>query len=477
MFRGRVRHIHFVGIGGIGMSGIAEVLLNLGYHVTGSDLKASDVTRRLEELGATILMGHAPDNALGADVVVYSSAVQRTNVEVDAARGRGTPVIRRAEMLAELMRLKYGVAVAGSHGKTTTTSLVATVLSAGGLDPTVVIGGKLNAIGSNARLGQGELLVAEADESDGSFLHLTPTVAVVTNIDPEHLDHWHSLEAIQDAFVSFVQKVPFYGLAILCLDHPNVQAILPRLDRRLCTYGFSAQADYRARRVTFSGLSTTFQVVRWGEPVGEFTVRMPGPHNVLNCLATIAVADELGVDLAKAREALSTFGGVQRRFSVVGQVGATTPEDPAGVLVVDDYGHHPAEVRATLEAAQRSFSRRVVALFQPHRHTRTRDQMHEFATAFNRADVVFVMDIYGAGETPIEGVDSATLVREIRRHGHKAAHHLPDRATLLDRVRQTLRPGDMVLTLGAGDVSQLAPRILADLQARGIPEPKTRRKP
>ncbi len=381
MFRGRVRHIHFVGIGGIGMSGIAEVLLNLGYAVSGSDLKTSDVTRRLESAGARIHLGHAAENVTGADVVVYSSAVQATNVEVDGARERGIPVIRRAEMLAELMRLKYGVAVAGAHGKTTTTSLVATVLSAGGLDPTVVIGGKLNAIGPNARLGQGEILVAEADESDGSFLHLTPTVAVVTNIDPEHLDHWANLEAIQDAFVSFVQKVPFYGLAILCLDHPHVQEILPRLDRRLCTYGFSAQADYRARRVTFSGLSTSFEVVRRGESLGEFTVRMPGPHNVLNCLATIAVADELGVDPAKTREALATFGGVQRRFTIVGQVGTTGPEAEGGVVVVDDYGHHPAEVRATLEAAQRSFSRRVVVLFQPHRHPSEADHYSEHRRA------------------------------------------------------------------------------------------------
>ncbi|MBI2893039.1 MAG: UDP-N-acetylmuramate--L-alanine ligase [Deltaproteobacteria bacterium] len=461
MFRGRVHRIHFVGIGGIGMSGIAEVLLNLGYSVSGSDLKQSDVTRRLEAAGARIHEGHRPENVAGADVVVYSSAVVATNVEVEGAREAQIPVIRRAEMLAELMRLKYGVAVAGAHGKTTTTSLIATVLSGAGLDPTVVIGGKLNAIGSNARLGQGEILVAEADESDGSFLHLTPTVAVVTNIDPEHLDHWSNLEAIQDAFVSFLEKVPFYGLAVLCLDHPNVQAILPRLDRRLCTYGFSAQADYRARAARFSGLESTFEIVRRGKSIGDFTVRMPGPHNVLNCLATVAVADELGVPPERARDSLATFGGVQRRFTVVDEVG--------GVMVVDDYGHHPAEVRATLEAAQRAYSRRVVVLFQPHRHTRTRDQMHEFATAFNRADVVFVMDIYAAGETPIAGVDSARLVKAIRKHGHKAVEYLPDRNTAVDRVVDVVQEGDIVITLGAGDVSQLAPRIAERLRRKGEP--------
>jgi len=347
MFRGRVRHIHFVGVGGIGMSGIAEVLLSLGYAVSGSDLKEGDTTRRLVSLGATITAGHRAELVRGADVVVYSSAVTPENPELVAARAEGIPVIPRAEMLAELMRLKYGIAIAGSHGKTTTTSLVSTVLSAAGLDPTVVIGGKLNAIGTNAKAGSGELLVAEADESDGSFLKLTPTIAVVTNIDPEHLDHYGSHDAIKTAFVEFSQRVPFYGLAVMCLDHPHVQAILPRIDRRHVTYGTTPQADYMALEPTFHGTRTSFTVMRRNESLGRFEVHVPGRHNVLNCLATIAVADELDIPRAITRDALASFEGVQRRFTVVGE--------HEGVTYVDDYGHHPAEVEATLHAARSGY--------------------------------------------------------------------------------------------------------------------------
>ncbi len=458
MFRKKVQHVHFVGIGGVGMSGIAELLLNLGYQVSGSDAKESAVTKRLSGLGARTLVGHAPENVTDADVVVYSSAVVRENPELVAARGRGIPIIRRAEMLAELMRLKYGIAVAGSHGKTTTTSLVATVLQAGGLDPTVVIGGRLNALGANAKLGASDLLVAEADESDGSFMHLSPTVAVVTNIDPEHLDHHGTFERLQQTFCDFIQKVPFYGLAVLCLDHPGVQALLPRIDRRIATYGFAAQADWRARDVEFDKLDSRFEVVREGKKIGRFAVRMPGPHSVLNCLATLAVADEMGVPMEVAKKALASFGGVDRRFTIVGDAG--------GVLVVDDYGHHPAEIRATLEAAQRGFGRRVVVGFQPHRYTRTRDLFSEFETAFNRADVLFVTDVYAAGEARIEGIDSERLAAGIRRHGHKAVTHVTTPKALLPALAEEAKGGDLVLLLGAGDIGQIGPALVELLRKR-----------
>ncbi|MBC7172423.1 MAG: UDP-N-acetylmuramate--L-alanine ligase, partial [Polyangiaceae bacterium] len=357
MFRGRIRAIHFVGVGGVGMSGIAEVLLELGFRVTGSDLKESDFTRHLADKGAEIMLGHRAENVAGADVVVYSSAVKPDNPELREARAHGVPVIPRAEMLGELMRLKHGIAIAGSHGKTTTTSLVATVLRDAGLEPTVVIGGRLNALGSGATSGAGELLVAEADESDGSFLKLAPTVAVITNIDPEHLDHYGDLDHVKTAFVDFANRVPFYGLIVACIDHPNVQDLLPRLDKRIVTYGFAAQADYRARHVQPRGLSVSFELVRRGESLGEIEVRMPGMHNVLNALATIAVADELQVPLDVVQSSLRDFGGVQRRFTVVGE--------HEGITVVDDYGHHPAEVEATLEAAVQAYGRRVVVAFQP----------------------------------------------------------------------------------------------------------------
>ncbi len=458
MFRGRVRHIHFVGLGGIGMSGIAEVLLTLGYAVSGSDLKASDITRRLATLGASTHEGHRAENIAGADVVVYSSAVAALNPEVARARQLGIPVIPRAEMLAELMRLKYGIAIAGSHGKTTTTSLVATVLAAAGLDPTVVIGGKLNAINSNARAGTGELLVAEADESDGSFLKLTPTVAVITNIDPEHLDHYGTHGQLLDAFVEFAARVPFYGLAVLCLDHPHVQAILPRIDRRHVTYGTNPQADYVASEITHEGISTGFHVRRRGESLGRFEVRVPGVHNVLNCLATIAVAEELDVPLDTMREALRSFAGVQRRFTIVGEA--------QGITLVDDYGHHPAEVEATLAAAKAGFRRRVVAAFQPHRYTRTRDLFEEFTRAFNLADVLVVTEVYAAGEKPIDGATGERLADAIARHGHRGVHFEPDKARVVDRLEALAQPGDIVISLGAGDINQSVRALLQRLSAK-----------
>ncbi len=452
--------VHFVGIGGIGMSGIAEVLLNLGYRVSGSDLKAGDTTRRLEGLGGVVRVGHAAGNVGDADVVVISSAVKPSNPEVVEARRRGVPVIPRAEMLAELMRMKYGVAVAGSHGKTTTTSLVATVLRAAGLDPTAVIGGKLNSLGSNARLGQGEVLVAEADESDGSFLHLSPTVAIVTNIDPEHLDHYGTLDKLKATFVDFINKVPFYGLAVLCLDHPEVQSVLPLVEKRHVTYGTSPLADYRAVAVSFDKLRSRFTAVRRGETLGEVTLAMPGAHNVQNALAVLAVADFLGVPFDTYRAALAGFEGVGRRFTVRGEA--------AGVMVVDDYGHHPAEIRATLAGARTGFDRRLVVAFQPHRYTRTRDLMADFARSFNEAEVVVVTDIYAAGEEPIPGVTTEALVKSIRDHGHKGVLHVPRRADVIDALKPRLHAGDILITLGAGDVWMVGEDALAFLRSRSV---------
>ncbi len=457
MFRGRVKHIHFVGIGGIGMSGIAEVLLSLNYTVSGSDAKAGESTRRLESLGAKCFVGHQPSNITEADVVVYSSAVTKENPELIAARERGIPVIRRAEMLAELMRLKNGIAIAGSHGKTTTTSLVATVLQHAGLDPTVVIGGKLNALGTNARAGSGDLLVAEADESDGSFLKLSPIVAVITNIDPEHLDHYHTHEKIKDAFVDFAERVPFYGLAILCLDHPHVQEIIPRIDRRMVTYGTSAQADYRADHILLKGPLTEFDLIRRGENMGRFTVKLTGRHNVLNTLAVIAVADELEVSLELTREALASFAGVQRRFTIVDEVN--------GITLVDDYGHHPAEIEATLEAAYEGFGRRLIVAFQPHRYTRTRDLFEHFTRSFNRADVLVVTDVYAAGETPIPEASGQRLAEAIRLHGHRNVVFEKDKTKLPELLQRLARPGDMVIALGAGDINQSVKSLAERLRA------------
>jgi UDP-N-acetylmuramate--alanine ligase len=389
---------------------------------------------------------------------VYSSAIAAANPEVIEARARGIPVISRAEMLAELMRVKYGIAIAGSHGKTTTTSLVATILRAAGFDPTVVVGGRMAALGSNARLGAGDLLVAEADESDGSFLRLTPTIAVVTNIDPEHLDFYKTHDALKSAFVEFIEKVPFYGLAVLCLDHPHVQDLLPRVQRRHVTYGVSPQAQYSARAIQFRGLTTSFMAYKRGEPLGEFSVRMPGQHNVLNTLAAIAAADELEVPLDVIKDALSTFHGVSRRFSIVGEV--------EGVTLVDDYGHHPAEIEATLAAARNAYSERILVAFQPHRYTRTEHLFDEFTRAFNKADVVYLTDIYAAGEKPIPGISSERLAQAIAEHGHQAVRYLPRRAELVSELARVARPGDVVIALGAGDVNKLLEPIGGEIRAR-----------
>jgi UDP-N-acetylmuramate--alanine ligase len=451
LFRSRPAKIHFVGIGGIGMSGIAEVLLNLGYFVSGSDLKETDTTRRLASLGGRIARGHAAENLAEVDVVVTSSAVRRDNPEVLEARRRKIPVIPRAEMLAELMRLKYGVAVAGSHGKTTTTSMAAHLLAHAGMDPTAVVGGKVNTFGSNAKLGKGDYMVVEADESDGSFLHIPPTIAIVTNVDPEHLDHWKTAEALRKGFVDFVNRVPFYGLAILCHDHPGVQSLFPEIESRYVTYGESHQADYRADRIEVDGHSVRFDAFRRQEPLGRFEVQMVGRHNALNALAVVALGDEMGIPPDAIRVALASFRGVQRRFTVRGEV--------AGVTVVDDYGHHPAEVKATLLGAREAFHRRVVCLFQPHRYTRTRDLMADFATAFNDADVLLLTDIYAAGEEPIPGATAGNLADAIRACGHRDVTLVP-RAELAVVAKACLRPGDIVLTLGAGDITQVGPELL-----------------
>ena len=450
--RGKIQHIHFVGIGGIGMSGIAEVLLNLGYQVSGSDTKETEVTRRLQSLGAKVSYGHQRENLKEADVVVTSSAIRKGNPEVEAAEERLIPVIPMAEMLAELMRMKIGIAVAGTHGKTTTTSLISTVLAAGGLDPTVVIGGRLNSIGSNARLGQGEYLVAEADESDGSFLKLMPTIAVVTNIDPEHLDYYQGIDEIKETFLSFLNKIPFFGLAVLCLDHPNIQSLLPRMKKRFTTYGLMTQADFQAKEIVFEGLLTSFDVIHRRRDIGRLSLRMPGLHNVYNALATLATAFELDIPFQIVQETLRDFSGIQRRFQIKGE--------KRGILVVDDYGHHPVEIMATLKAARTGWTKRIIAVFQPHRYTRTRALFKDFLTAFYDADVLVITDIYPAGEDRIEGVESKALFEGLREYGHKDVTYLSDKKEIVEHLLRMISPGDLVITLGAGDIWQVSEELV-----------------
>lgn len=439
------------------MSGIAEVLINLGHRVSGSDLKESAITRRLSELGAVISLGHRPENMTGADVVVYSSAVSPDNIEVEAARREFIPVIPRAEMLAELMRLKYSVAVAGSHGKTTTTSLVGTILGEAGLDPTMVIGGRLDSIGSNARLGGGDFLVAEADESDGSFLMLSPTIAVVTNIDLEHLDYYRDLDHLKETFLAFINRVPFYGAAVLCLDDANAQSLIPEIKKRYLTYGLSAQADIQAADLEEHGWISRFELVFKGERLGEISLGLPGRHNVLNALAAVGVALELEIPFASIAGALNRVGGIQRRFHLKGEA--------AGITVIDDYGHHPTEIRATLAALKACYpDRRKIVLFQPHRYTRTQALFEEFATAFNQADRLILTEIYAAGEEPIKGVTGRALAESIRTHGHHESDFSPDVDSLASKVASELNPGDVVLTLGAGSVWRVGEQLLEILK-------------
>jgi UDP-N-acetylmuramate--alanine ligase len=460
MFR-RIQHVHFVGIGGIGMSGIAEVLINLGFRVSGSDLKRSNVTDRLMSMGVEFAEGHASENVGDAHVVVRSTAVRDDNPEIVEAHRRSIPVIPRAEMLAELMRLKpHSVAVAGSHGKTTTTSMVATVLGHAGLDPTIVVGGVVGAFGSNAYLGTSDLMVVEADESDRSFLMLTPTIAVVTNIDREHMDYYNDMEDVRTCFTNFVNKVPFYGVSVLCLDDPNVQAIIPQVERRRMTYGLSAQADVSAHNIRYDqSFGSIFTVWRGGESVGDIELRVPGLHNVYNALAAIAVGFELDVQFAQIAEALASFTGAGRRFQFRGEVN--------DILVVDDYGHHPTEIKATLAAAKiGSGGRHIVVLFQPHRYSRTHDLMEEFARSFNNADTLFVTDIYAASEDPIEGVTAESLTAAIKRFGHKDVRYIGPLDEAAAIIREQVQPGDLVITLGAGTVNRVSEQLLTLLRER-----------
>jgi UDP-N-acetylmuramate--alanine ligase len=438
-------HIHFVGIGGIGMSGIAELLLNLGYRVSGSDLRTSEITERLGRLGGVIYEGHAAEQAAGADVVVVSSAVRPANPEVAAAQRASIPVIPRAEMLAELMRLKYSIAVAGAHGKTTTTSLVAAVLEKGGLDPTVVIGGKLMSAGTNALLGKGEFIVAEADESDGSFLRYAPAIAVVTNIDREHLDYYPDLDAIKQVFMQFIDRIPFYGLAVLCLDNEPIQSLIPQIKKRFTTYGMTSQADFEIRDVACEGRQCRFHVVHKGSPLGVFNLNLPGVHNIYNATASIAVGVELDIPVPRIQAALAGITGVQRRLEIKGEQG--------GVIVVDDYGHHPTEIKLTLQAARDCWpERRMVVAFQPHRYTRTRALFDEFTRAFYQSDVLLVLPVYAASEDPIAGVSAQALCESIKAHGHKQVVCTDGTADCAARLKGILAPGDLLLTLGAGDV-------------------------
>jgi UDP-N-acetylmuramate--alanine ligase len=455
---GKAKHIHLVGIGGIGMSGIAELLINLDYFISGSDLKKTEVTEHLSDLGGKIFLGHRPQNINGADVVVFSSAVKGDNLEIVEAKERSIPVIPRAEMLAELMRLKYGIAVAGSHGKTTTTSMIASILTKGGFDPTVVIGGRLNIWGgSNARLGRSDFLVAEADESDGSFLALSPSIAVISNIDHEHIDFYRSMNNLRKTFIDFINKIPFYGRAILCVDDKEVQGLIPKLTKSYLTYGLNPQSDIRASGISKEGLNTTFDVIFKSRLAGNVTISIPGEHNILNALAAVGVGLELGIDFKYIMEGLKNPGGLKRRFEI--------KDERGGILFLDDYGHHPTEIIATISAAKECWpDRRLVVVFQPHRFTRTRDLYDKFVISFNQADFLIITPLYGAGEEPIEGVDSRTLYQGIRNHGHRAVTYCDSTEDTISELLDQIRPGDIVLTLGAGDIHLVGTDLLKRIE-------------
>ncbi|UCF78564.1 MAG: UDP-N-acetylmuramate--L-alanine ligase [Candidatus Eiseniibacteriota bacterium] len=452
-----IRRIHLIGIGGTGMSGIAEVLLNQGYDVSGSDIKHTEVTETLERLGGRVFYSHNARNVQNAQVVVISSAIRADNPELVAAREQNIPVISRAEMLAELMRQKYGIAIAGAHGKTTTTSMIASVLTQGYLAPTIVIGGRLRSSNRNAKLGTGQFFVAEADESDGSFLKLSPTIAVITTIDEEHLDHYKDIEEIKDAFVEFANKIPFYGAAVVCADDEHVRSIIPRITRRVLTYGLDGETDVSALAVTQTGMRVCYKAFLKGELLGEMELNMPGRHNVYNSLAALAVGLELRVEFEAIKSALAEFQGVERRFEMKGEAG--------GITVLDDYGHHPTEIRAVLETARDIWRRRVVAVFQPHRYTRTALLLSEFGKAFDACERVYLTDIYAAGEEPVEGVSSEHVAVEIRKRGKAEAEYEPDWESLLEELSAFLRPGDIVVTLGAGDITGFGERLLDRIRA------------
>lgn len=459
-------HVHFVGIGGIGMSGIAEVLINLGYPVSGSDLKNSPILDRLRQQGAQIFLGHKATHLQNAEIVVVSSAVQKDNEEVKQALKKKLVVIPRAAMLAEIMRLtKYGIAVAGTHGKTTTTSFLGSILSTAKLDPTLIIGGRLNSMGSNARLGRGDYMVAEADESDGSFLHLLPTIAIVTNIDPEHMDYYKNFDNYRQAFFDFCQTIPFYGLVVLCGEHPETMKLAQKLKKRTLIYGLQAHHDFNARQVQFDGLSTHFDLYKKNEFVGKITNSVPGMHNVLNALASIAVADEIGIPFGKIQKALREFKGVGRRMEIL----HASPE----ITVIDDYGHHPAEIEATLKAIRKAFPGRLVALFQPHRYTRTRDCFEQFLSCFDLADFLIITDIYSAGEKPITGINSKNLVKELKRIKGEQVVYLPHTDDIAQKIVQLLKPDDIFLSLGAGSVTKVGHEVAALLEKKIPPSKKT----
>lgn len=456
LYKSRKKKVHFVGIGGIGMSGIAEILLSQGYRISGSDLNESDTTRRLASLGAAVHYGHAESNLGDADVVVVSSAIDEKNPEIQAARHGKVPIIPRAEMLAELMKMQTSIAVAGTHGKTSTTSMIATIVQTCGLDPTIIIGGKVDALGGNAKLGKGDFLVAEADESDKSFLLLPATIAIVTNIDNDHFNTYGDLQNIKEAFVDFVNRIPFYGMAVLCLDDENVKAILPRIKKPLVTYGFSPQADIQARNLQFQNFGSAFEVWRGDKKLGDARCNVPGKHNVLNALAALATGMEIGLTFEQVSNGLAQFRGVRRRFELKGEA--------KGVKVFDDYGHHPTEILATLAAARKSWAGRIVTCFQPHRYSRTQDCYQDFVRAFDDADVVFVTDIYPAGEAPIEGISSEKLAEDIRLHGHRSVEFLGEAKSAAEKIAPKLQAGDLFLTLGAGSVYAAGEQLLRILK-------------
>ena len=449
---GKIKHIHFVGIGGQGMSGIAEVMLNLGYEISGSDLKETEITRRLARLGAKIFKGHKAEQVRGADVVIISSAIKEDNIEVREAKRLNIPVIPRAEMLAELMRMKYGIAVAGSHGKTTTTSMIAHVLEKAGLDPTIILGGKLKTVGANAKLGGGDYIVAEADESDRSFLYLFPYIAVITNVDEEHLDQYGNMEEIKRTFVNFARKVPFYSSVILCLDDSNTRDLVPFIERRIITYGFSPRADIYAEDMELREFGSTSTVYFDMKKIGRLKLNVPGKHNIYNALAAIGVGLDLEIPPSIILEALENYPGIGRRFELKAKIN--------DILLIDDYAHHPKEIRATLEAAKAGIKRRLVVIFQPHRYTRVYYLMEEFATSFNYAEILIITEIFPAGEKPIEGIDGYRLFEEIRKHGHKNVFYEKDLSKIPALLRKIIKPGDLILTMGAGNIYQIIPEII-----------------
>jgi UDP-N-acetylmuramate--alanine ligase len=461
MFRNSKLKVHFIGIGGMGMCGIAEVLINLGYTVSGSDIQENEITKHLGRIGASVYYGHRAENLEEADVVVVSTAIKGYNPEIEAAQARRIPVIPRAEMLGELMRMKTGITVAGSHGKTTTTTMIAHVLTKAGLDPTAVIGGRVNSFGlANARFGTSEYLVAEADESDGSFLGLHPTLAVVTNIDAEHLDHYGTFENVKKAFVNFINRVPFYGRAALCIDNADLLSIIPEVKKRFVTYGTVAQADFRARNIRFDGAGCTFIAWHHARELGEVYIPLPGTHNVLNALAVISICDSLKVPFATVVEGLADFEGIQRRFTLRAEIG--------GVTIIDDFGHHPTEVKATLQGARAGYAgQRVIAVFQPHRYSRTKDQFQEFTRSFYDADKVLICDVFGAGEESIEGATSDALVKAMKVNDHKDVTYVPKREDLAAKLAELVRPGDVVITLGAGDIQLTCNDLISALEAKG----------